>query len=169
MKTEPNSIRGGTQTDLAKLLGVSQQAVSQMVKKGIVQVEPDGKILLEQAVEDWHSHVNVRQQRPFRGKSPKSESYQQHMERYHRARADREEAEAKLAQMECEEKAGTLINSEAVRKHIMDAIVATRNAILNVPHRIAPELVGVQSQTVIVDKLNQELEMALLSLSEDVF
>ena len=168
MKTESNTPTRGNQKDLAELMGVSQQAVSQMVKKGIVQVEPDGKILLEQAVEDWQAHVDVGQQRPFKGRGPKPESYQADMQRYHKARADREEAEAKLAQMECEEKAGVLINAEAARKHLMDAILATRDRILNVARRVAPELVGIQSEAVIADKLNHELETALLSLSGDV-
>ena len=158
----------GNQTDLAKQLGVTQPAVSLMVKKGIVQVESDGKILLEQAVEDWHSQVNVGQQRPFKGQGPKPESYQADMQRYHKARADREEAEAKLAQMECDEKAKVLINAEATRKHLMDAIVATRDRILNVARTIAPELVGIYEEDVITNKLNHELESALLSLSGNV-
>lgn len=158
----------GTKSDLAKLMGVSKPAVSAMVKKGVVKVEPDGKIWLEQAVDDWHARVDVGKQRPFRGQGPKSESYQADLQRYHRARADREEAEAKLAQMECEEKAKVLINAEATRKPLMDALLTTRDRILGVARRVAPELVGIQSEAVIADKLNHELETALLSLSGDV-
>ena len=157
----------GNQTDLAKLMGVSQPAVSQMVKKGIVQVEPDGKILLEQAVEDWQTKVNVSQQRPLRWKGPKMEGYYRNMERYHKARARRKVAEAELAQIELAIKRGELINKQATKKVLVDAIVTTRDRILNVPRRVAPELVGIQSETVIADKLYHEMETALLSLSED--
>lgn len=50
--TESTPLARGNQTDLAKRLGVSRQAISQMVKKGIVKVESDGKVLVDQAVED---------------------------------------------------------------------------------------------------------------------
>lgn len=158
----------GNQTDLAKLLGVSQPAVSQMVKNGVVQVEPDGKILLEQAVDDWQSQVNVGQQRPFREKGPKTESYREQMDRYHIARARREVAKAELAEIELATKRGELIDQKVTKKLLMEVFINTRDRILNVARRLAPELVGIQSETVIADKLNHELETALLSLSENV-
>ena len=91
------------------------------------------------------------------------------VERYHKARAQREEYEAKLAQLEYKGKAGILINAEAAPKHLVDTIVATRNGILNVPRTIAPELVGIQDEVVIIDKLNHALETAKMALSENVF
>ena len=166
--TEFSAIAKGNQTDLANRLRVSRQAVSQMVKKGIIQREPDGKIFLDQAVEDWYALAEVGQQRPFKKSGKITASFQRSVERYHKARAQREEYQAKLAQLEYEEKAGTFINAEKTKKHLVDAIVATRNGILNVPRTVSVELVGIQEEAVIMDKLNQALEIALLALSENV-
>jgi DNA-binding transcriptional regulator YdaS (Cro superfamily) len=167
--TESTALARGNQTDLANRLGVSRQAVSQMVKKGVVKVEPDGKILFEQAVEDWQGQVNVGQQRPFRWKGAKTKSYREQMERYHIARARREIAEAELAEIELATKKGELLDAKVTKKLLVDAVHTTRDRFLSVATRLAPELVGIQSETVIADKLNHALETALLSLSEDVF
>lgn len=167
--TDTTPVPRGNQSDLAKRLGVSRQAVSQMVKKGIVQREPDGTIFLDQAVDKWHALVDVGPQRPFKKGGPKTASYQQSVERYHKARAQREDYKAKLAKLAYQEKAGNLINAKAARKHLGDAIVATRNAMLTVPRTIAPELVGIHDEAVIADTLYQALEIALLSLTKEVF
>lgn len=136
-----------------------------MVKKGVVKVESDGKILLEQAVEDWHTKVETHQQRPMNGRSVQSKTIKEQAECYHRARADREVAEAELAEIELSTKNGEVINKTVTKKYLLDAILTTRDLILNVARRVAPELVGVKEESVIIDKLNHELEMALLSLS----
>ena len=86
----------GNQTDFAKLLIELQLAASKMIKACIVKVEPDGKILLEQAGEDWQTKVNVSQQRPLRWKGPKTAAYFRNMEPNHQARTDREAVEAAL-------------------------------------------------------------------------
>ncbi len=158
----------GNQTDLAKLMGVSQPAVSQMVKKRIVRVEADGKILLEQAVEDWHTQVNVGQQRPFRRMGATTPSSREHMERYRIARTRREIAEAALAELKLQKALGQVLDADVVRKALADVALATRDRILSVPRRVAPELAGVQDEAEIADKINAEMENSLLALSENV-
>jgi phage terminase Nu1 subunit (DNA packaging protein) len=159
----------GTQTDLAKLLNVSQQAVSKMVKAGVVRVEADGKILLEQAVEDWNTKVEAHQQRPMNGRGSATETIKEQAETYHKARARREVAEAALAELRLQRALGQVLDAEEAKKALTDVALATRDRILSVPRRVAPELVGIQDESVIVDKLYRELETALLSLSEKVF
>ena len=167
--TESTALARGNQSDLARRLGVSRQAVSQMVKKGIVQVEPDGKILLDEAEQNWHSQVDVRQQRPFKGTGSVPKAAQIYRVRYHMARTRRAWAEAKLAEMALANKKAELLDAQELRKAFADAAQKIRIHMLKVAPKVAAQLVGLQSETEIADKLYQELESTLLALSENVF
>lgn len=157
----------GSQRVLAKLMGVSQPAVSKMFKKGVVQVEPDGKILLEQAVKDWQAHVQMEKQRPFtyQGKEPRSDSIKEQVELYRRARARREIAEAALAELNLQKAEGKLIDAEATKKAFTDVAVATRDRLLALPQRVAPSLVGLGDETQVTNILNNEVQLALSGLN----
>ena len=162
----------GSQTDVANEIGCTQQRVSQLVKDRIIKPRKDRKIHIPQAKEAYLAHVNISQQRDL-NKTPtdpkKKETIAEQTERYHKARADREVAEAELAQLELKKKKGELINAEDTKKTIIDVCRTTRDRLLAIPRRVAPMVVGVDDERKAANLLYQEIELALQSLCDDGF
>lgn len=86
-------------------------------------------------------------------------------ERLNKANADKEEARAKLFQLELEEAQGKLVNVEELRS-IADKIYSeVKDAILNVPAKVAPDLLAMNNVVEIESRLYKELNLALEALS----
>lgn len=151
--------------DLAKLMGCSQPAVSQMVSKGVVRLRPDGKIDLVQAQKDWNAHVTPATTFGKRKEAePKTIDGKKDSERYYKARADREEAEAAMVKLELAEKEKALLDAKITEAIYTNGLITLRNNILAVSRSVAPSLVGITDENVIADKIYQANELALFSV-----
>jgi len=85
------------------------------------------------------------------------------------SRAKREAYQAELARLEYEEKQGTLVNAEAVKKEAFRVARLVRDAMLNIPDRIAAELAADTDTFSVHKRLTAEIRTALKgSLSDDV-
>lgn len=85
-----------------------------------------------------------------------------------RSRQISEAYKAKLTRLDFEEKSGKLVPIEKVKDDYFKLARTVRDAILNIPDRIAPELAHETDTARIHMKLTQELHDALLSLSSDI-
>jgi hypothetical protein len=84
---------------------------------------------------------------------------------YMQAKTAREVYEAKNAQLEYEERTGKLIKLDAVRSAWAAKITGARDALLQIPSRIAPVLAAESDIVVVTAMLEGELRQALAELS----
>ena len=83
-------------------------------------------------------------------------------ERYAAARAEREEHEARLAELEVAEKEGELVSWALVKRDTQRAAMAYRDAVLSIGGRIAAQLAVMDDERaierLITDAIRQELQ-----------
>ena len=95
---------------------------------------------------------------PKKGVSVKSEAYLA----YNEARAKKEQHLAKLAEYEEKEKAGTLVNADAVLREWQGLIANVRARLLAMPSRLAAQCAGARSrgevQRILQEGINEALE-----------
>jgi hypothetical protein len=84
---------------------------------------------------------------------------------YWTARAKRERAEAAISEMKRAEMEGKLIRTDAVRAAWAKRITLARDALLQIPHRLAPVLAAESDMERVAQLLEDELRNALAELS----
>lgn len=87
------------------------------------------------------------------------------IERYQKSKADTEYHRAKKLALETAVREGSLLDAEKVRKLITKLIGETKEKLLNVPAKIAPELVSMDDPIEIENKLSSEINSVLENLS----
>lgn len=80
-------------------------------------------------------------------------------------RTKKEHFAAKKAQLDYEKAAGKVVDAEAVARLWADISVSVQKAVLTVPDRVTPLLVGEVDQTIIHQRMTLELKYALKNLS----
>lgn len=93
------------------------------------------------------------------------DAYQTATERYQISKANNEALKERDLALRVAEKEGRLVDAEKVKKLIMDHVTATKEAILNVPDQIGPELLACQELVELQTKLTEGLNDALASFS----
>lgn len=88
-------------------------------------------------------------------------------EDFQMARTRREIAEANLAEMREAELEGKLIRVDAIRAAWARRIASTRDALMQLPHRLAPVLAAEADLDRVSRILDDELRQALIELSRD--
>lgn len=159
----------------AKHRGVSHEAVRKAVHAGrisTVQVEGGRKLIdPSKADQEWAENSSFDHKRqPYRAEktaaqagepppaSPGAPSYLQ-------SRAIREAYAARLAKLEFEEKSAKLISVDRVKVEAFKIARTVRDAVLNIPDRIANELASYGGDPVkIHERMTQELILALEEL-----
>lgn len=169
-----------TQAEYAAHRSVSGVAVHKAVKAGRISLI-DGKI--DPAVADiqWERNTRARATPPkstppaaasgsasvATGSGAHAEpAPEAKVEDYWDARSRREKAEAAIAEMKEEEMRGTLIRADAVRSALAARISATRDALLQIPSRLAPVLAAESDMERVTELLETELRQALAQLAE---
>ena len=84
---------------------------------------------------------------------------------YWTARAKRERAEAAISEMKRAEMEGKLIRTDAVRAAWAKRITSARDALLQIPHRLAPVLAAESDMERVAQLLEDELRQVLDELS----
>lgn len=179
---KPNRV---TKSEYAKLRGCAPSAVTRAIKEGrITTIQVGGKELIEVAVADiqWQSNTRARVDSSsaaavaaapagrvggddFRDMIRANEvggatSYEE-------ARRRRETAEANLAEMKQAEMEGKLILADAVRSAWAAKITGARDALLQIPSRVAPVLAATNDLVEVTALLEAELRQALADLSAE--
>ena len=179
---KPNRV---TKSEYAKLRKCAPSAVTRAIKEGrITTIQVDGRELIEVAVADiqWQSNTRARvdsSSAAIVAASPAGrvggDDFRDMIRAnevggntsYEEARRRRETAEANLAEMKQAEMEGKLILADAVRSAWAAKITGARDALLQIPSRIAPVLAATTDLVEVTALLEAELRQALAELSTE--
>ena len=168
-----------TESGLARELGVSRQAVHELVKRGILSKDANGLIDVEMAKVALLNRVHpssktaaalAQQPAPpaeATAKPDEPEAANTEITSYHVAKTLREAAEAQIARIKLAEMQGEVIQTSAVRATWAARIASTRDALLQIPSRLAPVLAAETNLAAVTQLLEDELRQALAELSRD--
>lgn len=166
-----------TQSEYAKHRGCSGVSVHKAIKAGRISLI-DGKI--DPAVADIQWAANTRARVTARPPSsveatpPSSapekpaigaEPLEAKSEDYWDARSRRETAEAAIAEMKEAEMRGSLIRVDAARSAWAGKVTSARDALLQIPSRLAPVLAAESDMEKVAELIEGELRQALHQLS----
>jgi hypothetical protein len=153
----------------AKHRGVALQTVMAAIQKGRIQSfeKLDSgryKINVEKADAEWLANTDTGQGAPAHAKNqiivtPEPDSDQPIS--YAEARAQHERFKARLAQLELEEREGKLVEAEAAKREAFRVARLVRDAMLNIPDRVAAELAAETNQFKVHQRLTHEIRRAL--------
>lgn len=159
-----------SQQQLASALGINPGAVSKLKRRGM-------PVHSVEAARQWRrEHVRARISASGQGGggdgrsadapplSPQGLSQQD--SDYWVNRARREKAEADLAELKLAEQRGELVRAEAVRASVARTMTGLREALLQIPARLAAVLAAEDDQRKVHDVLERELHAALLGTQE---
>lgn len=157
----------------AKHRGVSPKAVLKAIKEGRLEksVErrgPGWAIDPEIADREWHQNTDSGSGWPGHAVEQASptavEPQSDQPISYAEARAQHERFKARLAQLELEEREGKLVEAEAAKREAFRVARLVRDAMLNIPDRVAAELAAEGNQFKVHQRLTHEIRRALEDL-----
>lgn len=169
-----------SQAELARLLGVSRQAVNDLVRRNVLEVGQDNRIDVEMArvalanrvrpssktAQALETPAATALQPEAAAAAPLQEQDSAAVTSYHVAKTLRETAEARLAQLKLAELRGDLIRAADVRSTWAKRAAALRESILQLPPRLAATLAAEPDQARCHDILQAELHTLLAQLVE---
>ena len=175
-----------SQSEFAKSIGVSRQAVSKAVQEGRIQLfldHTDGKMKLNKdlASKQWRESTqprieNSKVQNTFRPQvamPPKTKPGDQPIDPfdddeedsdYYGAKTETEKIKTQLLDLELKQKLGELVSADQVKKEGFKLGRVLRDSILNVPSMICNELAVESDPFIIHQKMTAALTKALESL-----
>lgn len=182
--TKPQKL---TESGLARELGVSRQAVHDLVKRGILEKDSDGLIdvaaakraLLENvrpsgktsiSLQDSEERIKlfeeevkkeVRETKPEDSPSEGSE-----ITSYHVAKTLREAAEAQIARLKLAEMQGKYLIKEDFERHLFTAGRMLRDTLTNCSRRIGAEVAGTTNPDECETIIDREHRAALASFAQ---
>ena len=166
--------------ELARQLGVSRQAVHDLIRRNVIELGTDGLVDLELARHAIASRVHPRgktsatlSEAPA-GAPPAASALGAAAEHadsattsYHVAKTLREAAEARIAQLRLAELRGELIRVDDVRSVYSRRIAALRESIMQIPPRLAAVLAAETDLGKVHDALQLELRQVLEQVTAD--
>ena len=174
--TAPRRVR---KAQLARELGVSRQAISNLVKRGVLSEDKDGLVDVELARHAIASRVSPDSKtsqalsivpapagQPV---APQALAAGQPVEElaitnYHVAKTLNESAQAKMNHLKLREMQGELIRVDAVRTAVAGAMSMARESLMQIPTRLAAILAGESDASAIHRMLEAEIITALQEL-----
>ena len=158
----------------AKHRGVSLAAVlkaisEERLKASVRRKGPGYQINVAQADTEWAANTDSGTGAPAHAKNRPAEPDDIEAEdgqpiTYAEARAQHERFKARLAQLELEQREGKLVEADAVRRESFRVARIVRDALLNLPDRVAGELAAETNQFKVHQRLVQEIRRALEDL-----
>lgn len=176
----------------ARHRGVSHTAVRKALASGRINAAPDGTIDAQEADRDWAASTDPSKPRNSVTGAPKMSrapgeppaalvtaspaepmpegtgegGATRLVSSYAASRAARESYLARLAKLDFEQRSGRLVDADEVRAHIFGLGRRMRDALLGIPDRLAPVLVGQADQALIHQLITEELMTSLGELSK---
>ena len=128
-------VKGGVRA-YARHRGIDASAVVQAVKAGRIKKDGRGQIDFAKADKDWAANTKPRMDSaPPTAPETTSESGTPD---YFAERARKAAADARLAEMKADERAGKLLDADATKKAITAMHVAIRDGLAAIPRKCAP-------------------------------
>lgn len=176
--------------EFARFAGVTLARVQDGIRQGWIRPSavvktPEGitKIESEIALQDLQNHDSISNQK-LGGLNPKIQTnkvvmeviegkevpveklnFDDEFQQIRKAKLSVEEFRGRKLELEVLEKEGQLLNAEEVRKTISKLVTETKEAILNVPNKVGPELLACHDLVELEVKLTEALNQALENLS----
>ncbi len=178
--------------DFAQRLGVSEAAVRKAIRTGrVTAVWKDRRtgrkrLAWPRAAEEWQANTDPLRRTHVGPRSGSAGAHRLDLDvrlktassgtgegtpaglSYAEARTRREAYEAQLAKLECEQKAGLLIPAAQVQAKAFKLGRQVRDALLNIPDRLAHELAGEDQVDRVKEILARELEVAIAPIASAV-
>lgn len=159
------------QSDLARALGISKQAVSKLKARGM----PVDSVASAQAWREVRQNVAARKAVPVEtraklaavlaGSAASGDLPDDLEEARDRARTRREIAEANIAEMEEARLRREVIRVAAVQAQLATDYATTRDALLQIPARLGPLLAAESDPVVVQNLVHAEIHEALMQLA----
>jgi hypothetical protein len=148
-----------TQAEYSRHRGCSREAVRKAVDAGrITAFGPDKLIDATLADAQWQRNTRARASTKAPPAAPVAgDDHAGAGGSYHDWRTRREAAEAQAAEMRLREQAGELVRADAVRHAHAHRLAGLREALLQIPARLAPVLAAETDQRAVHDALQAEL------------
>ena len=168
--------------EAAEILGISNGRVSQLLTSGALCEVPGTKMLDREAVLDFRRKGSVKMQvpgiksgvRPKPGRPPGSgRQLKNKLEQLpddaipdlNESRARREHYQAELAKIEVDHRRNELVAADGVKKEAFNVAKTVREALINIPDRVANLLAAESDATAIHMALTDEITQALEGLA----
>ena len=146
-----------TQTQLGKILGVTQQRVNQLIDEKIVfrdESSKGGAVMLIDSLREYYLSKNASKD--------EGESVN-----FWRERARNEKAKRELNELKLSRARGELYDADIVESTICESLTNFRNKLLGLPNKLAPQLVG-KTAGQINEILTEEIEDVLNELANNL-
>lgn len=163
-----------TPTHYAKHRGCTPQAVFDAIKKGrlveSIEPTPTGRYLVDVELADaeWSANTDTGTGSAAHAKNapmlPTLPAEPGEAMTYAEARAQHERFKARLAELELETRESKLVNADDVKRESFKAARQVRDAMLNIPDRVAGELAAESNQFKVHQRLVKEIRRALEEL-----
>lgn len=158
----------------AKHRGVSLPAVlkaisEERLKASVRRKGPGYQIDVAKADAEWAANTDSGTGAPAHAKNRQAEPDEAETEdgqpiTYAEARAQHERFKARLAQLELEQREGKLVEADVVKREAFRTARLVRDALLNLPDRVAGELAAETNQFKVHQRLVSEIRRALEEL-----
>lgn len=168
-----------TQAEFARLQGWAKSYVTALKKEGrlvmndgLVDVAASRARILETAdpekaaVAERHAAARAGTADPLAGEDDDDEQVATKRVDYQEAKARKEIANARLAEMEVERESGKLVEAAMISAALADAGATLRSTLSNLPAIVAPMLATLSDETQIRLVLDEHIEQALSDLSQ---
>lgn len=163
---------------MARELGVSRQAVHDLVKRNIIPKDKDGMIdvelakiaLLNRVRPSGKTTTAIQDTPPATASATPQEPLDENAEitSYHVAKTLREAAEAQIARLKLGEMQGKLIEKTAVDRAIFEAARGLRDGMTNCSRRLAAEVATLTTPGECEEIISKELRHLLDAFSKQL-
>ena len=172
--TEPHAV---TQAEFARIIGVARSYVTALKKSDRLVLNELGNVLVEESKQRISETADPNRDdvkdrwRANRSDAPAEEETEFSEDKsgghdYQKSRAQKEHYLAEQARIQFERDIGKLVEKVDVDAAVSDIVTAFRQALENMPHRTAPELVG-KDLDAIRATLKQEIHSALAEMERE--
>lgn len=164
--------------EFGKKVGVTKQRILKAIEDGVLSTSVskskhgDGfrySIDEEKGLKEWADNIDPTKQRdPEKAAETKelSKKGEGSASNYQKAKAMKEFYNAKLAELEFQEKAGKLVSSARVKAESFKIGRRVRDSIMGVPERVAAEVAAMDEPRLISIYLKEQLAAALKDLED---
>ena len=142
-----------TQSEMARVLGLTQPRVHQLVQDGIIEKDETGAVLLVDSLKNFY-----KSKQGETGDLGDETDYW--TEKALHEKAKRELAEIKLAKIQ-----NNIYDAKTVEMVMIEMFTTLRTQLLGLPNKLAPQLEG-KSKEEIYEFITREIEDKLSELSE---
>jgi len=156
-----------SQRAYARHRGVSASTVQKAIGSGRIHTLPTGQIDSDAADAEWARNTQTQAPPVDRRGQPEEDGEVFGASQYTKARAVREHYQARLAKIDYEERIAKLVSGEEVQVAAFNKFRQFRDAMINLPDRLAAMLAAESVETTVHALLTTEIRKALNDFADE--